>query len=121
MNQNTDMTLSESQFEELIGRQLKEHRLRRNLNQTELAEKAGLARRTITSVENGKGCTLSTLIRLVRALRIEHVLDELLKPPPVSPIALRKASALLEPKAKYASKPRKKPAEDEGWVWGDEQ
>ena len=60
--------LTESQLEDLIGKRLKQHRLRRNLTQTELAVSSGLARRTITSVENGNDCTLGTLIRLVRAL-----------------------------------------------------
>ena len=46
---------SDEQLEQLIGKQLKAHRLQRNFNQTELAEKAGVARRTITSIENGKG------------------------------------------------------------------
>ncbi|YCM43282.1 helix-turn-helix transcriptional regulator [Verrucomicrobiaceae bacterium 227] len=113
--------LTESQLEALIGKRLKEHRLRRNLNQTELAESAGLARRTITSVENGNGCTLSTLIRLVRALHIEHALVELLKPLPLSPNAIREAQKLAEPTRKYASKPRKKTPGTTEWVWGDEQ
>ncbi len=121
MTHNNLLTLTETQLEERIGLRLKQHRLRRNLNQTELAESAGLARRTITSVENGNGCTVNTLIRLVRALHIEHTLDELLKPLPVSPNAIRKAQMLAEPKMKYVSKPRKKPPETSEWVWGDEK
>jgi len=119
MTQTTDLT--EPQLEKIIGKRLKQHRLRRNLNQSELAERAGLARRTITSVENGNGCTLGTLIRLVRALKIEHALDELLKPLPLSPNAIRQAQILAEPTRKYASKPRKKPPGSSEWVWGDEK
>ena len=118
---NHSDTLTETQLEALIGKRLKQNRLRQNLNQTELAERAGLARRTITSVENGNGCTLGTLIRLVRALKIEHTLEELIKPLPLSPNAIRQAQILAEPNRKYASKPRKKPPETSEWVWGDEQ
>ena len=114
-------TLTETQLEELIGKRLKQYRLGQNLNQTELAERAGLARRTITSVENGNGCTLGTLIRLVRALNIEHTLEELMKPLPLSPNAIRQAQILAEPTRKYASKPRKKSPETGDWVWGDEK
>ncbi|MDF1711520.1 MAG: helix-turn-helix transcriptional regulator [Akkermansiaceae bacterium] len=121
MNQKETSRLTESQLEELIGKRLKQNRLRQNLNQTELAERAGLARRTITSVENGNGCTLGTLIRLVRALKIEHTLEELIKPLPLSPNAIRQAQILAEPTRKHASKPRKKPPETGEWVWGDEQ
>lgn len=118
---STPPDLTETQLEELIGQRLKQHRLHRNLNQTELARRAGLARRTITSVENGNGCTLSTLIRLLRALNIEHALDELLKPLPLSPNAIRQAQILAKPTRKHASKPRKKPPETTDWVWGDEK
>jgi transcriptional regulator with XRE-family HTH domain len=121
MNQKDTSRLTESQLEELIGKRLKQNRLRQNLNQTELAERAGLARRTITSVENGNGCTLGTLIRLVRALKIEHTLEELIKPLPLSPNAIRQAQMLAEPTRKYASKPRKKQPEPSEWVWGDEK
>ena len=113
--------LTETQLEALIGKRLKQHRLRRNLNQSELAERAGLARRTITSVENGNGCTLGTLIRLLRALQIEEALETLVKPLPLSPNAIRQAQILAEPTRKYASKPRKKKPDSTGWVWGDEK
>ena len=112
--------LTEKQLEELIGQRLKEHRLQRNLNQTDLAERAGLARRTITSVENGHGCTLGTLIRLVRALDLEHLLQELIAPLPPSPLAIRQAQILAESTRKHASRPRQKDSPAAPWTWGDE-
>jgi transcriptional regulator with XRE-family HTH domain len=120
MTQPSPNLLTETQLEALIGQRLKEQRLRRNLNQTELAERAGLARRTITSIENGNGCTLGTLIRIVRALDLEHLLHDLIAPLPPSPLAIREAQRLAEPTRKHASKPRKKTTSPTTWTWGDE-
>ena len=120
MTHNDSSLLTETQLEALIGQRLKEQRLQRNLNQTELAERAGLARRTITSIENGKGCTLGTLIRIVRALDLEHLLHDLIAPLPPSPLAIREAQRRAEPTRKHASKPRQPPSSPGTWTWGDE-
>lgn len=72
-------------------------------------------------MENGNGCTLGTLIRLLRALGIEHLLKDLTAPLPPSPNAIRQADRLAEPTRKHASKPRKKPSGPTTWTWGDER
>ena len=109
---------SDEMLEKQIGRILKDLRLERNVNQTDLAKSAGLSRRTITSVEHGEGCTLITLIRLLRALNHLELLEPLLTERGPSPIEL--FNQAREPKRKYASKPRKsKPTTP--WVWGDEK
>ena len=117
-----DIYGSDTVVEETIGFRLKHYRLERNFSQTELSERAGIARRTITSVENGKGCTLSTLIRLLRALNKLDLLHGLLEEPPLRPSQMKEIERIRESPRKYASKPRKKrePA-DTGWVWGDER
>ncbi|MGJ8695072.1 MAG: helix-turn-helix domain-containing protein [Verrucomicrobiaceae bacterium] len=115
-----DTLHNDSAYESLIGERLKHYRLELNINQTELAEKAGIARRTITSVENGQGCTLNTLIRLLKALNKIELLQPLLDPPPLTPEQIRLRDSLRQPTRKNASKPRKKD-ESKPWVWGDEQ
>lgn len=111
---------SNEQLEQQIGKNLKALRLDQNLNQTELAEMAGISRRTITSVESGQGCTLGTLIRLVRALKKEYLLSRLLEPPPISPTKLHKANQILKNTRRHASKPRKKTSESSPWTWGSQ-
>jgi putative transcriptional regulator len=50
---------------------LREARARRNLTQAELAEKAGVSRKTINTVENGVFIPSTVLaLRLSRALRV---------------------------------------------------
>jgi len=109
--------LSNTQIEQELGKRLKAHRLTTNLSQTEVAERSGLSRRTITAIENGEGSTLGTLIALLRALGALDTLEAFLPDPGISPIAMLK---LREDTRKYASKPRKsKPTTP--WKWGDER
>ena len=97
---------------------LKRQRLELNLSQTEAATRSGLSRRTITSIENGEGSTLSTLIALLRALNSLDTLEGFLPDPGISPMALLK---LQEQPRKHASKPRKKVNYPKKWQWGDEK
>ena len=110
--------MSNQQIEVEMGQRIRNKRLDMNLSQTELARRAGVARRTITSVENGEGCSLTTLIALVRALRAMAWIDQFLPDPGISPMAL-----LLQEESKYHTK-RKKAGRPrkvvEGWKWGDE-
>jgi transcriptional regulator with XRE-family HTH domain len=110
--------LSNPQIEQELGKRLKNHRLDLNLSQTEVATRSGLARRTITAIENGEGSTLTTLIALLRALNALDTLESFLPDPGISPIAL--TSMLQDTPRKYSSKPRKTPARTP-WKWGDEK
>ncbi|MCU0794767.1 MAG: helix-turn-helix domain-containing protein [Akkermansiaceae bacterium] len=109
--------LSNLQIEQELGRRLRRRRLDLNISQTALAEKCGLARRTITAAENGEGSTLTTLVALLRGLDALHEWESFLADPGPSPMMLLK---LRENPRKYASKPRKpQPATE--WKWGDEK
>lgn len=111
--------LTNLQIENEIGHRLRARRLDRNLTQHELAERSGIARRTVTAIENGEGSSLSTLIALMRALDALDELDQLLPrqgPSPMEMLRLREE----EPRRQHASKPRK-PPEERPWKWGDER
>ncbi|MDB4500602.1 helix-turn-helix domain-containing protein [Akkermansiaceae bacterium] len=110
----------DASLEETIGHRIKRHRLDLNISQVELSDKAGVARRTITSVENGKGCTLSTLIRLLRAMDKLDLLSSLFQEPEMTPRQLKLKQHGKEQRRKYASKPQKKEA-CSTWTWGDEE
>lgn len=109
--------LSNSQIEQELGRRLKARRLELNFSQAAVSERSGLSRRTITGIENGQGCTLATLIALLRALDGLDTLEGFLPDPGPSPLLLAK---LQEAPRKYASKPRKA-APATPWKWGDER
>lgn len=121
MSQTIPFLLSDAQVEETIGERVRHYRLDQNLSQAELAEKAGLARRTITSIEGGQGCTVNSLVRVLRALQKLDLLQRLLDPPPLSPMRVREEAIAREKgQRKRASKPRK-PDTEEPWRWEDEK
>jgi transcriptional regulator with XRE-family HTH domain len=60
--------LTPIELEHHIGESLKTLRLSRNLAQRLLAERAGVSPRTLQSLENGEGSSLSTLVKVLRAL-----------------------------------------------------
>jgi transcriptional regulator with XRE-family HTH domain len=73
-----------------LGRRVQEQRLNENLAQAEVARKAGISRRALQHLESGQGCTLSLLIRVLRALGKLDQLDTFLPEPGLSPIQLAK-------------------------------
>ena len=109
---------SNTQIEQLLGQRLKNRRLDRNISQAEAAERSGLSRRTITAIENGEGCTLASLIALLRGLNSLDTLDGFLPDPGISPMAM--ITSMRDQPRKYASKPRN-PQPSAKWKWGDER
>lgn len=56
------------EWEKEFGLQIRDLRLRQNLGQVELARRAGTALNVVKNLEAGKGCTISSLIKLLRVL-----------------------------------------------------
>ncbi len=80
--------MSDDAIQVYLGLQMKQMRLNARMSQKELAERAGVARSTITSMENGKGGTVATLIALLRHLQKLNVLDVFATEAPQSPLAI---------------------------------
>ncbi len=70
-----------------IGNRTRSLRLRRNLTQQQVADKAVLSLNTIKSLESGKG-KLLTLIAVLRELGTLDTLDNFIPEPAISPIQL---------------------------------
>lgn len=73
-----------------VGRQLRALRLRQNLDQRGLAAKAGVALNAVKNLEAGGGSTLTSLIKVIRALGRADWLNALAPPVSISPIQLLK-------------------------------
>ena len=82
--------MSDDRILKEMGRRLQRERLNRNLTQQSLAQKTGLARRTLVKAENGEGTTLGTLLAMLRGLGLLARIDQLLPEPPLSPVQLAK-------------------------------
>jgi putative transcriptional regulator len=85
-----------------LGERLRKLRLRKNITQEELAERALLSVGTIKSLEAGKG-KLSTLVAVLRELGALDQLDQFIPPVSISPIKMAEASSKASSKRERAS------------------
>lgn len=73
-----------------IGKRLKEYRIRKNLQQKEIAENAGISLDTVVRMERGSSITTEKFLRILRVLDMLENLEEFIPDPPLSPILMRK-------------------------------
>lgn len=105
-----------------IGDRLKRERLNQNRSQADLAREAGIARKTLVNLEGGEGCSMSTLLAVLRALgRLEN-LDAFLPDPGISPMQLAARQGKRRQRASGDRGPNTTKVAEEGkeWRWGDE-
>ena len=88
MNQN----LTTEELEAQLGDQFRATRLRQNLTQAEVADRAGVALNALRALEAGQGARVATLVRVVRALGKLEWLAMLHAEPSVSPMQMLKSS-----------------------------
>jgi transcriptional regulator with XRE-family HTH domain len=101
-----------------LGERLGRHRLDRNLSQAELAEAAGVSKRTIERIEAGDSTQLANFIRILRALDLIEGFDALIPPPPPSPIAQLKLHGRQRQRASSVREPA---PSNRAWTWDDKQ
>lgn len=87
-----------------LGRQIRALRLRQNLDQRQLAERAGIALNAVKNLESGKGATLRSLVQALRALSRADWLHTLAPAVSISPVQMLKAKA---PRQRASRKPNK--------------
>lgn len=99
-----------------LGGRLSQRRLELGLSQAELAEEAGVSKRTVERMESGATTQTGTLVRVLRALDLLDRLEMLIPETGPRPMDLLKLKGEERLRA-----PRKKP-DDSGrpWQWGDE-
>jgi predicted transcriptional regulator len=107
----TEVILSE------LGQRLAHRRVEMNLTQMALAEQAGIGKRTIEAIEAGTDCQLSTLIRILKILKLTPHLDQLVPEVTLSPIELVK----LQDKKRQRASTSKAPKKKKTWKWEDDQ
>lgn len=86
------MKTSDEQEAEL-GRQIRALRLRQNLRQEQLAERAGIALNAVKRLEGGKGATVRSLVRALRVLNRTDWIGTLAPPISVSPVQMLRTRA----------------------------
>lgn len=84
------------ELEATIGQQLREIRLRQNIDQRQLAEQAGVALNVVKNLEGGKGATVSSFIKILRALGRTEWLHSLSPEISISPLQMLKAKPVRQ-------------------------
>lgn len=100
-----------------IGERITRRRIELQLTQANLAEQAGIAKRTIERIEAGDSTQTVSMIRVFRVLELMPALDRLI------PEAVPRPTDLLKRKGKTrqraSSRRRPKPS-DEPWSWNED-
>lgn len=71
-----------------LGERLRNTRLNRDQSQAELADRAGVSVETVRKLEDGRNVSLTTLVKVLRALGRLDAFDGLIPEPGLSPIQL---------------------------------
>lgn len=100
-------TVDEWAFE--LGEQMRALRLRADLDQISLAERAGVGLSAVKNIESGKGATLKTLIKILRALDRADWLASLAPPVSISPLQMLKAKPVRQRASRKRQRQQGKP------------
>lgn len=100
-----------------LGERLARRRIALDLTQARLAERAGVAKRTLERMESGASAQLSSLVRVMRALDLLESLDRLLPPAEPGPLDwLRREGRVRQ----RVSSRRQGERAVESWSWEDD-
>jgi transcriptional regulator with XRE-family HTH domain len=102
---------------EELGRRLERRRLDLQLTQANLAEQAGVSKRTVERLEAGAATQTLSLIRILRVLDLLQGLDQLIPKTGPRPMDLLK---LKKKERKRASTSRTADQAGAAWSWGDD-
>lgn len=95
------------ELQTVLGGRLRRLRLNRNLDQRTTAEKAGISEKALRNLEAGKGSTVETMIRVLKALEYLQGIDMLAPEISVNPLDL-----LRQPKAPQRARRSVKPPKE---------
>ena len=83
--------MTPGEWEVELGKQLRALRLRQNIDQRKLAERAGAALNAVKNLEAGKGASLKSLVKVLRTLGRADWLSTLAPAVSISPLQMLKA------------------------------
>jgi transcriptional regulator with XRE-family HTH domain len=103
-----------------IGERLERHRIDGGLTQAELAEEAGISKRTVERIEAGYSTDFVMLLRVLRVLKLLEALDQLVPHLPQSPLALLKSRGRARKRVGHPRRPMDgtgEPKPTPPWKW----
>ena len=100
-----------------IGERIARRRLAHQLTQAELAEQAGIGKRTLERAEAGETTQFSTIIRIFRVLDLLPKLDQILAEPAIRPLEAAARKGKIRQRAPGSRKTKK----SKPWSWGENE
>jgi transcriptional regulator with XRE-family HTH domain len=100
-----------------MGKRIARCRLDRQLTQADVAERAGVSKRTVERIEAGASAQLSTIIRILRVLNLLQGVDLLIPKPGPRPMDLLKLKGKVRQRASSNRRPNRS---NKKWSWGDD-
>jgi transcriptional regulator with XRE-family HTH domain len=104
-----------------IGGRLEHRRIDAGLTQAQLAEEAGISKRTVERIEAGHSTDFVMLLRALRILKLFETLDQLVPDLPQSPLMLLKTRGRARKRVRHSrlrdGSAVRKPAAP--WKWRD--
>ena len=99
-----------------IGKRIARYRLDHQMTQADMAEQAGVSKRTVERIEAGASAQFSTIIRILRVLDLLQDLDHLIPEPGPRPMDLLKQQGKVRQRASSSRRPGRA---DKKWSWDD--
>jgi transcriptional regulator with XRE-family HTH domain len=91
---------STSDYEIMIGEQLRRLRISCGMDQSQLASAANISVGAVKNLEGGKGSSLKSLIMVLRTLKADEWLSTLSPEAAVSPMQMLRDQKLKEPRSR---------------------
>lgn len=116
----TTYSLSDTSVLGELGRRVERLRLDRNWTQEQLATEAGVSKPTVERLESGASTSMTSFIRVLRALGRLEALEDVVPVPDVRPMDILREGG---PKVRRRARPVTRSGDDppSTWSWGDEE
>lgn len=99
-----------------LGQRMQDIRIAMNLTQAEMADRSGVALRTVARIENGESVKAESVLNILRVLGVLGNLDQLIQEQMIAPTEIID----IGKKRKRVTAAKKK-QEKGTWMWGDEK
>lgn len=109
-NENNETIMKE------LGQRIQDNRVTMNLTQAQMAERSGVALRTVARIENGESVKVESMLNILRVLGVLGNLNEMIQEQVLAPTEIID----IGKKRKRVTTAGKK-QEKGTWVWGDEK
>ena len=100
-----------------MGRRVARRRLDLSVTQADVAEQAGVSKRTVERIESGASAQMSSFIRVLRVLDLLPGLEQMIPEAGPSPMALLRRKGK---KRRRASKRKPSGQAGKAWSWNDD-